>query len=71
MRREKSPTQTAMRSSFYSVSLLADCEETIDQTALNTRKFKEEQAKQRGSVIDQLNITNILELSQRDIEVIN
>ena len=26
------------------------------------RKFKEEQAK-RGSVIDQLNITNILELS--------
>ena len=52
MRREKSPTQTAMRSSFYSVSLLAEGEETIDQTALNTRKFKEEQAKQRGSVID-------------------
>jgi len=25
----------------------------------------------RGSVIDQLNITNILELSQRDTEVIN
>ena len=71
MRREKSPTQTAMRSSFYSISLLNDKDEAVDENVQATRKFKEEQAKQRGSVIDQLNITNILELSQRDTEVIN
>ena len=32
-------------------------------------RFKEEQEK-RGAVVDQLNITNILELSQRDHEVL-
>ena len=53
-----------MRSSFYSMSLLNDDEgaAAVDENVQASRQFKEQQAK-RGSVIDQLNITNILELS--------
>ena len=61
-----------MRSSFYSMSLLNDDERAdIEQNEefVSANRFKQEQAS-RGSVVDQLNITNILELSQRDHEVL-
>lgn len=78
-RRENSPTQTAMRSSFYSMSLLNDDERQeimndanmeADSEAIEyPKRFQAEQQK-RGAVVDQLNIKNILELSQRDKEVL-
>lgn len=71
--RENSPTQTAMRSSFYSMSLYtesekAELEEKYETNQISTH-FKDEQER-RGAVVEQLNITNILELSQRDHEVL-
>ena len=61
-----------MRSSFYSMSLLNDDERADiekNEEFVSANRFKQEQAR-RGSVVDQLNITNILELSQRDHEVL-
>lgn len=66
--RDNSPTQTAMRSSFYSMSLLNDSEQENNNNEVAVQ-FKQQQ-EQRGAVVDQLNITNILELSQRDHEVL-
>ena len=54
------------------MSLLNDDERAdIEQNEefVSANRFKQEQAR-RGSVVDQLNITNILELSQRDHEVL-
>ena len=68
--RENSPTQTAMRSSFYSMSMLNEDEKAeMDAEDDVATLFKQEQER-RGAVLDQLNITNILELSQRDHEVL-
>ena len=71
--RENSPTQTAMRSSFYSMSLLTQSEKTELEAKDDSKQisihFKNEQER-RGAVVEQLNITNILELSQRDHEVL-
>ena len=64
--RDGSPTQTAMRTSFYSMSLLNEEEkaevETNEHMQSKNRLFEAEQER-RGAVLDQLNITNILELS--------
>ena len=67
--REDSPSRSAMRSSFYSISLLNNEHDAGDNRE-GLDAFKEEQAR-RGAVVDQLNITNILELTQRDREVLN
>ena len=60
--KENSPTHTAMRSSFYSMSMMGDLNvETEDEKEI--ARFQKEQA-QRGAVVNQVNFKNILELSQ-------
>ena len=64
-RRQNSPTQTAMRSSFYSMSLLNEDEraEMDNEAAGEIAENRQKQDKERRGIVDQLNITNILELS--------
>ena len=70
--RDGSPTQTAMRSSFYGMSLLDDEEKAeLEANDLTAKTKYEAEQERRGAVLNQLNITNILELSQKEKEVLN
>ena len=61
-----SPMKAAMESSFYSTSVIKGSELDNGKYA---EKYQKEQEK-RGNIVKKLKITNILELSQRDQEVL-
>lgn len=61
--KENSPTHTAMRSSFYSMSMMGDSNIEAEDDNKEIARFQQEQAT-RGAVVNKVNFKNILELSQ-------
>jgi hypothetical protein len=71
--RDLSPTSNAMRSSFYGMSLLnADLDKKQDEKQEHDSRRQQfnDEMRHRSSVVDRLNITNILELTQQDKEIL-
>jgi len=62
-----------MRSSFYGMSLLnADLDKNPDEKQGHDSRLQHfnDEMRHRSSVVDRLNITNILELTQQDKEIL-